>query len=89
MTSDNDRLCPARNEARDVRTDDRLTENNAAEDVTDGAVGRLPHFLKRKFLYALLIRGDRGAFNTDIVLFDGVGRVNRDLIIRCVTALDR
>lgn len=38
-------LCPPRNEARDVFTQDWLTENCAAQDVPDGSIRTLPHLL--------------------------------------------
>lgn len=40
------RLRPARHQARDVAADDGLAEHGAAQDVTDGAVRRLPHLLQ-------------------------------------------
>ncbi len=43
VAADDDRLGPARHQARHVLADDRLAEDGAAEDVADGAVGRLPH----------------------------------------------
>jgi hypothetical protein len=38
VTADDDRLGPAGNEARHVLADDRLAEDDAAEDVADRAV---------------------------------------------------
>jgi hypothetical protein len=46
VAADDDRLGPARHQARHVLADDRLAEDHAAQDVADGAVGRLPHFLR-------------------------------------------
>jgi hypothetical protein len=38
VTADHDGLGPAADEARDVLHEDGLTEDGAAQDVTDGAV---------------------------------------------------
>ena len=46
MTTDGDGLLPAGNQERNVLADDWFAENSSAEDVTDGAVGTLPHLLE-------------------------------------------
>lgn len=38
-------LSPPRNQARDVFTQDRLTENCAAQNIPDGSIWALPHLL--------------------------------------------
>ena len=88
MAANHNRLCPARDEARHIGTDYRLTEDNTAKDVPDGAIWRAPPFLEVKFIYALLIRCDGRAFDTDIMLFNRIGRVNGDLVFRRIAALD-
>src|SRR5690606_34275298 len=88
MTPDDDRLRPARHQPRDVLADDGLAEDDAAEDVTDGAVRRLPHLLEAEFLHPRFIRRDGGAFYADAVLLDGVRRVDRDLVVGAVPVLD-
>ena len=52
-----------------------------AEDVTHGAVGTLPHLLQFEFLYPGLVWGDGSAFDSDVVLLDGLRRVDRDLVV--------
>ncbi len=89
MTADDDRLGPAGDEARHVLADDRLAEDHAAEDVADGAVRRLPHFLEVELLHAGFVRRDGGALDADAVLLDGVGGVDGDLIVGGVAVLDR
>ena len=73
VTADDDRLGPAGNEARHVLADDRLAEDDAAKDVADGAVRRLPHLLQAEFLDACFVRGDGCALDADAVLLDRVG----------------
>ena len=88
MAADDDRLGPARHQARHVLADDRLAEDDAAEDVADRAVRRLPHLLQLEFLDALLVGRDRRAFDADAVLLDGVGGVDRHLVVGRVAVLD-
>src|SRR5690606_5487903 len=75
VTADDDRLGPARNEPRHVFADDRLTEDHAAQNVADRAIGRAIHALEPEFLHARLVRRDGGALHPDAVLLDGVCRV--------------
>ena len=88
VAADDDRLGPARHQARDVLADDRLAEDAAAENVADGAVGRAPHLLQAEFLHATLVRRDGGALDGDAVLLGGVGGVDGDLVAGLVAALD-
>ncbi|MNU95002.1 hypothetical protein D3C71_850050 [compost metagenome] len=89
VTADNDRLGPAGNEARNVLADDRLAEDDAAQNVADRAVRALPHLLQAEFLDAGFIRGDRGALDADAVLLDGVRRIDRDLVVGGVAVFNR
>ena len=88
VTADDDRLRPARHEAGDVGDDDRLAEDDAAEDVADRAVRRSPHLLQPELLDARLVGRDRGALHADAVLLGGVGGVDRDLVVGGVAVLD-
>ena len=45
MAADDDGLLPAGDEARDAGDHNGLTEDGAAEDVADGAIGGEPHCL--------------------------------------------
>ena len=67
VTADDDRLGPARNQARHVLDDDRCAEDGAAQDVSDGAVRRQPHLLEVELLDAGLVGGDRRALHADAV----------------------
>ncbi len=46
MSANNDGLSPARNKTRDVLAKDGLTENSTTKNVSDGAIGGLPHLLQ-------------------------------------------
>ena len=45
MAANHDRLSPVWNKTWNVADDDWFAEDNAAENVTDSSVGRLPHLL--------------------------------------------
>lgn len=89
MTANDDWLRPAWNQTRNVLADDWFAEDNATENVTDGAVWRLPHLLELEFFNAGFVRRDGCAFYADAVLFDGVCSINGDLIVGLIAVFDR
>ena len=48
---------------------------------THSTVGTPPHLFEAELLDTGLIRGDRGAFNTDVVLLDSFGGIDSDLVV--------
>jgi len=88
VAADDDGLGPPRHQARDVLADDRLAKDRAADDVADRPVRRPVHLLQAELLDARLVGGDRRALDGDPVLLGGVRRVDRDLIVGLVAALD-
>ena len=88
MTADDDRLGPAGHQARHVLADDRLAEDDAAKDVADRAVRRLPHFPEVELLHARFIGGDGGAFHRNAMALGGLGGLDGDLVAGLVTVLD-
>ena len=89
VAADHDRLGPAGHQPRHVPGDDRLAEDDAAQDVADGAVGRAPHLLEIELLHARFVGRDGGAFDPDAVALDGLGGVDRHLVGGLVAVLDR
>ena len=87
MPADDDRLGPTGYQTRDVGDDDRRAEDCAAQDVSDGAVGRQPHLLEVELLDPGLVRSDGGALDADMVFEDGVRGVDGDLVIGGVAIL--
>ena len=71
----------------DVRAQDRLAEDHPAQDVADGAVGRLPHLLEVEFLHPRLVRGDGGALDADAVPLDRLGGLDRHPVVGGVAVL--
>ena len=49
MSANGDGLCPTGNKPGNVLADDWLTEDSAAQNVSDGSVGALPHLFQAKF----------------------------------------
>ena len=68
VSSNDDRGGPAGNKCGDVSADDGLSEHSAVKDISNGAIGRLPHFLELKFLNSVLIRSDSGALDSNLML---------------------
>ena len=88
VTANDNRLGPARHQTRDAGDDNGFTEDFAAKDVTDGAVGRQPHFLQLELLDTALIGSDGGALHTNPILLDSLCSVNGDLVVGLVTVLN-
>ena len=88
VTADDDRLGPARHEARHVLADDRLAEDDAAQDVADRPVGRLPHLLQLELFDAGFVRRDGSALDGHAVLLGGLGGVDGDLVVGGVAVFD-
>ena len=88
VAADDDRLGPARHQPRHVLADDRLAEDDAAQDVADGAVGRAVHVLEVEFLHPRFVRGDGGALDPDADLLDRFGGVDGDLVAGLVALLN-
>ena len=84
MTANHDGVRPARDQAGYVINNDWLAENYTAQNIADGTVGRLPHFLQAEFFDARFVWCNCGAFYTDAEFADGVGGINGDLIIGLV-----
>src|SRR5262249_44635961 len=88
MTADDDRLRPAGHEPRHVLANDRLPEDDAAEDVADGTVRRPPHLLEAGFFHSRLVRGNGRALDADADPLDRLGGLHSDAILGLVAVLD-
>ena len=89
VSSDDDWLGPAWNALGNIFDDNRLPEDGAVEDVSDGSVWTLPHLLKAELFDTTLIWGDSGALYSNLVLHGSVSSINRDLIISGITRGNR
>jgi hypothetical protein len=49
--------------------------------LTDSTVRAPPHLLQLELFHSGLVRGDSSALDTDIVLLDGLGRIDGDLVV--------
>ena len=71
VASDDDRLGPTRDQSRHILADDGFAEHDPAQDIADGAVGRLPHLLELEFFDPRFIGGDGGALYAHPILLNG------------------
>ena len=84
MSAHDDRTVPCRHQTGDVLDHDRLAEDRAVKYVADGAVGAFPHLLQVELLHAILVRSDGRAFDAYAILTDGMGGIDRHLVVRLV-----
>ena len=88
MATDDNRIGPARNQAGNILDHNGFTKYNAAQNVADGAVRRLPHFFQTKFFDAGFIRRDRRAFYADAIFTNGIGAINCNLVVGRIARLN-
>ena len=96
MTTNYNRINPARDRTRNPPEDDGLTENSSSKNITDlykmvvdrywegietySAIRALPHGFEIEFFDTSLVRCDRRTFDTDFVFLDSKGGVESDLV---------
>ena len=88
MTTNHDGFLPSWDQSWNILDYDRFSEDGAIKNVTDGAVGTLPHLFQLELLYPCLVRSDSSTFYAYFVLLDGVSCIDCDLIVSGVTVLD-
>lgn len=88
VSADDDGLGPAGNASGDVVHDDGLTEDGAADDVANSAVGGLPHLLETELLDSCLVSSDGRALDADLAGLDRIGTVNAHLIVGGIAVLN-
>jgi hypothetical protein len=88
VSSDNDGLSPAGHKSWDIVNDNSLSEHGTVENITDGAVGGLPHLLKLELLNTTSVRGNGSALDTNLGSKHSVSTINGNLIVSGVTVLN-
>ena len=88
VSSNDDWLGPAWYAPRNVRDDNRLSEDRAVKDVPDGSIGTPPHLLEVEFFHSALIGSDRSAFYGNLVLLGCLSAIDRDLVISGIARSD-
>ncbi len=66
----------------------QTSKDCTTQNVTNGTVRAEPHLLKLEFFNSLFIRGDGGTLDTNLVLLNGVGSINGDLVIGSVSVFN-
>jgi hypothetical protein len=85
VSADDNRASPARNQSGDVLADNGLSEDSTTQNITDSTVRAQPHLLQVEFFDTSLIRSDGGALNADVVLLDGFGSFNGNVVVGLIT----
>jgi hypothetical protein len=85
VSTDDDGLFPAGDQAWDVVYDDGFSEDCSVQDVSDCSIWTFPHLLQVEFLDSGFIGSDGGAFDTYFAFFDGISCVDCDLIVGSVS----
>jgi hypothetical protein len=85
VSSNDDGSSPAWHKSRNVLADDGLSEDGSIKDISDGSIGRSPHFLKFELFDSLLIGSDGSALDSDLVLLDSVSSIDSDLIVSVIS----
>lgn len=81
VTANDDGFGPVFDESGDVFDEDGFSEDGTVEVVSDGSVGRFPHFFEFELLDSGFVGGDGGALDTDFAFLDGFGSVKGDLVV--------
>lgn len=88
MTTYDDGLYPPAHEPGDIFADNSFPEDSATQNISDGAIRWLPHLFQLELLNPLLIGGDGGTLDTDVVLLYSFCGILGDLVIGGITILD-
>ena len=96
MAADDDGLGPGRDQTRNVRADDRFSEDRSAQDVTNRSVWRLPHLFQVEFcINELLEKGLARVYLTELtfhaffVWSDGCTLDSHIVLLNCVGTVNR
>jgi hypothetical protein len=81
VSTNDDGLFPSGDQARDVIYDDGFSEDCSVQDISNGSISTFPHLFQVEFFDSGFVRSDRGAFDTDFTLFNGISGVDCDLIV--------
>ena len=88
VSSNDNWLCPTRNEPWYIFSNNRLSENSSAKDISDCTIWGFIHTFEIKFFYTLLIRCYSSAFDAHSIFFDCISGVNCDLVVGLVSCLN-
>ena len=86
MTYDNG-FYPSTHKPGHIFPDNSFPEDSATQDNSDGAIWRFPHLFQLELLHSLLIGGDGGILDTNVVLLYSFCSVLGDLVIGGIVIL--
>ena len=88
MSTNNDRLCPSRNQSWNIFDDNRLSEDCSIKNVSNSSIRTFPHFFKFELFNSSLVRCNCGTFDSNFALFNGFSSLNSNDIIGGISILN-
>lgn len=88
MTANDNGFDPSRHQPGNVLADNSLSEDSATQDVSNCAIGRLPHLLQLELLHSLLIRSDGCTLYANVIFLYGFSSFHSYFIICSITMLN-
>lgn len=88
VTANDNGFHPSRHQPGNVLADNGLSEDSATEDVSNCAIGRLPHLLQLELLHSLLIWCDGCTLYANVVFLYGFSSFHGYFIICSITMLN-
>mmetsp|Transcript_7745 Transcript_7745/g.15573 ORF Transcript_7745/g.15573 Transcript_7745/m.15573 type:complete len:234 (+) Transcript_7745:387-1088(+) len=82
MATDHDRLLPPTHQTRNIINHNRLAKHGPIQDIPNGSIGTPPHLLQLELLHPCLIWRDGRTLDPHVILFNRLGRIHGDLIVR-------
>lgn len=87
MAAYDDGFHPSSHKPGDVFTDNSFSEDSATQNISDGAIRRLPHLFQLELFHSLLIGGDGSTLDAHVVLLYSFCSILGDLVIGGITVL--
>ena len=87
MTTYDNGFYPSAHKPGYIFPDNSFPEDSATQDISDGAIWRFPHLFQLELLHSLLIGGDGGTLDTNVVPLNSFCSVLGDLVIGGIAIL--
>ena len=87
MTTYDNGFYPSAHKLGYIFPDNSFPEDSATQNISDGAIWRFLHLFQLQLLHSLLIGGDGGTLDTNVVLLYSFCSVLGDLVIGGIVIL--
>lgn len=88
VSANDDGFLPSWDESGDVADNNRLSEDSPVENISDGAVGTLPHFFEIELFDSGFVGSDSGALDSYLAVLDSFGGFDGDFIISGISVFN-